>query len=74
MEAGWKLGGRKKKTVRKVIEGTVFSLFLTKAKKNTCEFLFYFIICGPTRIQPQIQFRLVDYEFHRRVALAGIVK
>jgi hypothetical protein len=41
MEAGWKLGGGKKKTVRRVIEGTVLSLFLVKAKKNTCEF-FYF--------------------------------
>ncbi len=69
MEAGWKLGGRNKKTVRRVIEGTVLSLFLAKAKKNTCEILFYFFyrgpqkatLCGPTRIQPQIQFRLVDY-------------
>jgi hypothetical protein len=41
MEAGWKLGGRKKKTVRRVIEGTVLSLFLAKAKKNTCEIIFY---------------------------------
>jgi hypothetical protein len=69
MEAGWKLGGRKKKTVRRVIEGTVLSLFLAKAKKKTCEFfIFYFYrgpqkatLCDPTRIQPQIQFRLADY-------------
>jgi hypothetical protein len=45
MEAGWKLGGRKKKIVRKVIEGTVLSLFIAKAKKNTYEiFLKFFIV------------------------------
>jgi hypothetical protein len=44
MEASWKPGGRKKKTVRKVIEGKVLSLFLAKAKKNTYEFIFYFFI------------------------------
>jgi hypothetical protein len=43
MEAGWKLGGRKKKTIQKVIEGTMFSLFLAKAKKNTCKILFLFL-------------------------------
>jgi hypothetical protein len=68
MEAGWKLGRRKKKTVWKVIEGTMLSLFLVKAKKNTCKIFYFFyrgpqktMLCGPTRIQPQIQFRLADY-------------
>ncbi len=71
MEAGWKLGGRKKKTVRRVIEGTMLSLFLAKAKKILANFYFLFFIfycgpqkatlCGPTRIQPQIQFKLADY-------------
>jgi hypothetical protein len=69
MEASWKLGGWKKKMVRRVIEGTVLSLFLAKAKKNTCEFFFFkfyrgpqkVTLCSPTRIQPQIQFRLAYY-------------
>jgi len=69
MEVGWKLGGWKKKMVHRVIEGTVLSLFLAKAKKDTCDFLFIYFyrgpqkatLCSPTRIQPQIQFRLVDY-------------
>jgi len=47
----------------------VLSLFLAKAKKNTCEFLYFLFyrgpqkatLCSPTRIQPQIQFRLADY-------------
>jgi hypothetical protein len=51
MEAGWKLGGRKKKTVRRVIEGTVLSLFLAKAKKNTCEFLFLFFIVAHKKLR-----------------------
>jgi len=43
MEASWKLGGQKKKTIWRVIEGTMLSLFLTKAQKNTCE-IFIFIM------------------------------
>jgi hypothetical protein len=51
MEAGWKLGGRKKKTVRRFIEGTVLSLFLAKAKKNTCEILFLFFIVAYKKLR-----------------------
>jgi hypothetical protein len=47
----------------------VLSLFLAKAKKKYLrKKLFFFYrgpqkatLCGPTRIQPQIQFRLADY-------------
>lgn len=51
MEAGWKLGGRKKKTVRRVIEGTVLSLFLAKAKKNTCEKNSFFFIVAHKKLR-----------------------
>ncbi len=51
MEAGWKLGGRKKKTVQRVIEGTVLSLFLVKAKKNTCEFYFFIFIVAHKKLR-----------------------
>jgi hypothetical protein len=46
----------------------MLSLFLAKAKKKPTKLLLLFFIgpqkatlCGPTQIQPQIQFKLVDY-------------
>ncbi len=47
----------------------MFSLFLTKAKKITCKIFILFFYRGPqkatlydpTRIQPQIQFKLANY-------------
>ncbi len=50
-EAGWKLGGQKKRTVRRVIEGTVLSLFLAKAKKNTCEIIIIFLIVARKKLR-----------------------